>query len=183
MVLHDSQLWGREKRRLLPLNAKRKKKLGLAISGVKFVCHNCRVLLTSRGQLQDCSLNILKRTTRLPTTQMSIAPRLRNSGLDLYLGRVIKLSVSQADFLLVAIFHVPFLFFPRCCILQVDKNKLKRQHTTNFPKNSPNPTSYEKNTDIQVPSNKFRMFNTYSTAGSLLFLNPQNAYSFKIFTD
>lgn len=30
---------------------------------------------------------------------------------------------------------------------------------------------------------KFSMFNTYSTAGSLLLLNPDNAYSFKLFTD
>lgn len=132
--------------------------------------------------MQDCCLNILKSTAQLPTTQMSIAPRLRNSGLDLYLGRVTKFSVSQADFLLVAIFHV-LRFFSSCCVLQVDKNKFRRQYTANFPKNSPNPTNYEKNTDIQIPSNKFSMFNTYSTAGSLLLLNPDNAYSFKLFTD
>ena len=171
-----------EERRILPRRQK-KKKLGLAIFGVNFVCHNCRVLLTSSGQMQDCCLNILKSIARLPTTQMSIAPRLRNSGLDLYLGRVTKFSVSQADFLLVAIFHVLLLFFSSCCVLQVDKNKFRRQYTANFPKNSPNLTNYEKNTDIQIPSNKFSMFNTYSTAGSLLLLNPDNAYSFKLFTD
>ena len=132
-----------EERRILPRRQK-KKKLGLAIFGVNFVCHNCRVLLTSSGQMQDCCLNILKSIARLPTTQMSIAPRLRNSGLDLYLGRVTKFSVSQADFLLVAIFHVLLLFFSSCCVLQVDKNKFRRQYTANFPKNSPNLTNYEK---------------------------------------
>lgn len=49
--------------------------------------------------------------------------------------------------------------------------------------NLPNLTSYEKNTDIQIPPNKFSMFNTYSTAGSFLLLNPDHAYSFKLFTD
>ena len=53
----------------------------------------------------------------------------------------------------------------------------------NFPKNPPNPTVCEKKTDTQIPSSTFTMFNTYSTVGSSLLLNPESVYSFKIFID
>lgn len=53
-----------------------------------------------------------------------------------------------------------------------------------FPKNLPNPTVCEKkNIDIKIPSSNFSMFNTHSTVRLLFLLNPENVFSFNIFTD